>query len=71
MGLEGQAASLSEAFSYQGRLDYQGSPATGTYDLTFSLFSNATERGRSMRMSCLHRRLIAPVSALAPSAWSV
>jgi hypothetical protein len=39
-GLEGHAASLSGAFSYQGRLDYQGSPANGTYDLSFRLFDS-------------------------------
>jgi hypothetical protein len=31
------------AFTYQGRLNDSGSPATGNYDLTFSLFyTNAT-----------------------------
>src|SRR5262245_38764592 len=30
------------AFTYQGRLDDGGSPASGTYDLTFALFDHAS-----------------------------
>ena len=39
------------AFTYQGRLQNNGSPASGTYNLTFSLFnvSNGGTRGRPGR----------------------
>ena len=33
-----QAAAQGTAFNYQGRLTNQGNPATGNYDLTFSVF---------------------------------
>ncbi len=33
------AAAQSTAFTYQGRLDANGAPATGSYDLRFGLFS--------------------------------
>jgi hypothetical protein len=36
--LAAHAQPLTSAFTYQGRLDSAGSPATGTYDLRFSLF---------------------------------
>ena len=38
-----QAAAQGTAFTYQGRLSFNGSPATGSYDLTFAVFAtNAT-----------------------------
>ena len=36
------ASAQGTAFTYQGRLNSGGSPATGNYDLTFSLFSVST-----------------------------
>jgi hypothetical protein len=36
------AASVGSAFTYQGRLDEGGTPANGSYDLTFSLQDAAT-----------------------------
>ena len=30
------------AFTYQGRLNNNGSPADGTYNLTFALFTNSS-----------------------------
>src|SRR5690242_16467532 len=42
LAIFGSANSLfaqSTAFTYQGRLDLNGIPANGTYDLTFTLFN--------------------------------
>src|SRR5437764_13504034 len=39
-GLAGGATPLGTTFSYQGRLADGGSPATGKYDLRFSLFDD-------------------------------
>ncbi len=36
------ALAQGTAFSYQGQLQNNGSPASGTYNLTFSLFTNST-----------------------------
>jgi hypothetical protein len=38
----GTAAPMGTAFTYQGRLDDGGNPATGSYDLRFGLFDAAT-----------------------------
>src|SRR5437773_2683715 len=38
----GDAAPVGSAFSYQGRLLETGAPATGRYDLQFSLFNTET-----------------------------
>ena len=38
-----QAAPIGTKFTYQGRLVFQGQPATGNYDFNFSVFSQATE----------------------------
>ena len=35
-------AAQGTAFTYQGRLNLNGAPANGSYDLTFSLFSSST-----------------------------
>jgi hypothetical protein len=45
----GNAAPLGTAFSYQGRLDSSGSPATGIYDLRFGLYDAATS-GAQIRL---------------------
>src|ERR1035438_10211376 len=37
-----QAAAQGTAFTYQGQLQDNGTPASGTYDLTFSLFNTNT-----------------------------
>jgi hypothetical protein len=37
-----QAAAQGTAFTYQGRLNNNGSPASGTYNLTFTLFGTNT-----------------------------
>jgi hypothetical protein len=36
------AAPLTTAFTYQGRLDYNGAPATGVFDLKFELYTEQT-----------------------------
>jgi hypothetical protein len=36
------------AFTYQGRLHFGNSPATGNYDLAFSLFSNSNSMGQAI-----------------------
>ena len=36
------AQSVTPVFTYQGRLNYNGSPANGSYDLRFELYSAAT-----------------------------
>jgi Chaperone of endosialidase len=42
LGPQVSAWAQGTAFTYQGRLDDGGSPANGSYDLTFSLFNAAT-----------------------------
>lgn len=37
--LSALAAPLATAFTYQGRLDYNGAPATGVFDLKFELYT--------------------------------
>jgi len=42
-GTHTQLFAQGTAFTYQGRLSFNGSPATGSYDLTFAVFAtNAT-----------------------------
>jgi hypothetical protein len=41
IGVAAHAQPLSNAFTYQGRLDSGGSPATGVYDFRFALFDSA------------------------------
>ena len=36
-----QAAAQGTAFTYQGQLQNNGSPASGTYDLTFAVFTDS------------------------------
>jgi trimeric autotransporter adhesin len=36
------ALAQSSAFTYQGRLNHSGSPATGLYEITFALYDSAT-----------------------------
>ncbi len=42
LNLQLTAHAQGTAFTYQGQLQNNGSPASGTYDLTFSLFTNST-----------------------------
>jgi hypothetical protein len=39
LGAQCQAASLGTAFSYQGDLNFNGSPATGNFDFQFALYT--------------------------------
>ncbi len=40
--LSALAAPVTTAFNYQGRLDYNGAPATGVFDLKFELYTEAS-----------------------------
>ena len=40
--LSALAAPVATAFTYQGRLDYNGAPATGNFDLKFELYTEQT-----------------------------
>jgi len=48
-GLVGKALAQGTAFIYQGRLNNNGSPASGTYDLRFSLY-DASTNGNSINI---------------------
>jgi len=41
-----RAKAQGTAFTYEGRLNDNGSPATGSYDLTFALFSVSSGAGQ-------------------------
>ena len=48
------ALAQSTAFTYQGSLNHAGSPATGLYEITFTLYDSATTLtvSRSFPRSC-------------------
>ncbi|MFO0837231.1 MAG: hypothetical protein U1D55_01800 [Phycisphaerae bacterium] len=54
-------APLSTAFTYQGKLDQSGAPATGTYDLRFQLF-DAAAGGAPIATDCVDG--VVPVNGL-------